>query len=379
MKFSTSLVLLLSTVQSIQAQFEWAGTFALNADLEDPAYRWIMQQVDGSYADPSMRLVIFSTDDTSMEVIESNESAANTMLSATDCTVVEAGGTISNIAPEGSCYELQVGNDADSFYPMNTNGLASILVFAEHVPIEFERDMHYFQEVITLADVEPVAQEGGDGHDHSHAHDHGDKPSCACVAAEYGFSIDCTATAAMLDSLSILKATGCSTDCSSDTCQEAWYIVQIHHDYCDPRVVPPNVNTDFHDFDEVCTSCDINRRFVEGASACPTPNCDDASGNEAYVFLVENSCSTGCSANTDCVEKYETLRSVHDQCDRDVLSTAAEKGLHDFEEFCFDVICNAPGSEEDQLTCTEQSAGAARRAMTLAAGAVLLGASCIAV
>jgi len=42
-------------------------------------------------------------------------------------------------------------------------------VFAEHVPTEFENDMHYLQDAAG-EDVEPLVEEGGGGHD---GHDHG--------------------------------------------------------------------------------------------------------------------------------------------------------------------------------------------------------------
>ena len=53
-------------------------------------------------------------------------------------------------------------------------------VFAEHVPTEFENDMHYLQDAAG-EDVEPLVEEGGhDGHDHGRrrlddnsGHDHG--------------------------------------------------------------------------------------------------------------------------------------------------------------------------------------------------------------
>ena len=115
---------------------------------------------------------------------------------------------------------------------------------------------------------------------------------------------------------------------------------------------------DFHDFDTVCESCDIERGFVEGAPNCPAANCKDTSGNDAFAFLVENGCSTGCSTNEDCQTNYLTLRTVHDSCDHDVLSVDAEEGLHDFEESCVDVVCNAAEAGVDQTVCTATPAGA---------------------
>jgi hypothetical protein len=97
---------------------------------------------------------------------------------------------------------------------------------------------------------------------------------------------------------------------------------------------------------------------VVGAPDCPKPNCEDDSGNEAYVFLVENGCSGICNTNTACSERFLTLHSVHDSCPHDTLSTTSEEGLHDFEDQC-EILCNAPGSsaEKDQLICLSRKGG----------------------
>lgn len=320
-----------------------------------------------AYVDPSMRIVGFSIVSASVaDAIEANEATANTLItSTTDCAVVQEGGTIGPFTQAGECFELRVDNTKDnSSFTVNTAGLAAIALFTEHVPTEFERDMHYLKDS-SGNNVEPVLQENGGHHDHGHDHGHGhdhddddDKPTCACVAEEYKFNMDCNGEAAMLDALSILKNTGCATDCSSDECQKNWYIVQAHHDYCDPQALPTAVEDDFHDFDQVCESCAIDRIFIEGAPDCPAPNCEDQSGNQAYAFLVDNGCTVGCADKPECRENYITLRVVHDGCDHEVLTTDAEEGLHDFEESCETVVCNAQGSQDDQLTCTSGSMGA---------------------
>ena len=332
--------------------FEWAGTFT----LADDTHTWIAQKVGGSYVDPSMKLVGCSIVAPNEGSIEANEAAANTLLGGTTgCTPVQVGESFGPFSATCECFQLVFDQNADtSMFSMNTANLEHIVLFAEHVPTEFERDMHYLQDS-TGTDIEPVVQEGGGHHDHSHGHGHGDedKIDCACAADEYNFNIDCTATAAMIDALNILKSTGCGTDCSSDECQVNWYIVQAHHDYCDPQGLPEAVEDDFHDFDSICESCHIERGFVEGAPDCPEPNCDDTSGNDAYAFLVANGCSTGCSANSECRTNYLTLRTVHDSCEHDTLSADAEEGLHDFEESCADVVCNSADSNVDQTVCTD--------------------------
>lgn len=200
-------------------------------------------------------------------------------------------------------------------------------------------------------DIEPVAQEGADGHDHDHGHGHGAAEKCACMAEELGFAMDCSDTAAMLEALMVLKSSGCQSDCSSPECEKNWYIVQAHHDYCDEDDMPNEIEDDFHDFDEVCESCDIQRAFIEGAPMCPTPNCADDSGNEAYVSLVENDCASDCAPDA-CRDAFFLLVATHDNCDHDTLSVAAEEGLHDFEDVCTMHTCNS-GDGIDQLVCDE--------------------------
>jgi len=43
------------------ASYEWGGTF----DTPDSKYAWTMQIVDGDWADPAMKLAVFSTSDSS--------------------------------------------------------------------------------------------------------------------------------------------------------------------------------------------------------------------------------------------------------------------------------------------------------------------------
>merc|ERR1712087_674980 len=92
--------------------------------------------------------------------------------------------------------------------------------------------------------------------------------------------------------------------------------------------------------------------FVEGAPDCPAANCEDTSGNDAYTNLIENGCNIDCSSDT-CRDLFFTLRIVHDTCDHDVLSTAAEEGLHDLERPCAAQICNDPNAGENQFICDD--------------------------
>ena len=56
--------------------FEWAGVF----EVSDNSHTWSMQKVDGAYADPSMRIVVFPTSDLNEEGIHASEEGAETMI-----------------------------------------------------------------------------------------------------------------------------------------------------------------------------------------------------------------------------------------------------------------------------------------------------------
>merc|ERR1712178_2666 len=99
---------------------------------------------------------------------------------------VEDGGDTGPFTTGGVCYELQVGGGNDSVFNMDTTGVDFLVIFAQHVPIEFERDMHYFKDS-SGNDIEPVVEESS-GH-HHHDHDHGDEGeslgiTCGCATAD---------------------------------------------------------------------------------------------------------------------------------------------------------------------------------------------------
>lgn len=112
------------------------------------------------------------------------------------------------------------------------------------------------------------------------------------------------------------------------------------------------IETGFHDYDEVCASCDIVRQEIAGAPQCPTVNCTDGSGTAAYQNLLSNDCNIEC--NDSCKDDWLTLRVVHDTCDHSALTQAAEEGLHAIEEPCAAYQCNLPlDIIANTLECTE--------------------------
>jgi ABC-type Zn uptake system ZnuABC Zn-binding protein ZnuA len=142
--------------------FEWAGVF----EMSDATHTWSMQKVDGAYADPSMWLVLIPTETHTEDTIHGLEDGVDALVDA-GCTVVEDGETMANIASNGTCFELHVGTGDDSTYTIDTAGITNMAMFAQHVPIEFERDQHYLKDAAG-EDIEPKAEEGAEGHAHAH-------------------------------------------------------------------------------------------------------------------------------------------------------------------------------------------------------------------
>merc|ERR1719271_256048 len=129
------------------------------------------------------------------------------------CTVVEDGGSMTPAA-DGSCFDLTVDDSKDdSTFTIDTAGITGILVYAQHVPIEFERDTHYLYDSSEV-DIEPIAQESSaGGHDHDHGHRrlldvdaalHTYEDACDAVGC-YVEATGCTAGAADLTKLDELQ------------------------------------------------------------------------------------------------------------------------------------------------------------------------------
>jgi len=151
--------------------FEWAGIFSVS----DSTHTWTMEKVDGSYADPSMRVVLIPTDAPTEETMHTLESGVEALIEG-DCAVVEDGETMTPIAAGGSCFELHVGTGDISTFTMDTAGMSGFAAYTAHSPYEFEATQHYLKDS-QGNDVEHIAEEGGGGHgDHGdHGEEHGDE------------------------------------------------------------------------------------------------------------------------------------------------------------------------------------------------------------
>ena len=106
-------------------------------------------------------------------------------LFGTSCTAVADGGTMIPAAG-GSCYILNVGTGVDTEFDIDTVGIDGVAVYAQHIPIEFERDRHYFYDAAGT-DIEPIAES-----DHDVAHSHGPTPAPPPSSFEWAgvFSLD---------------------------------------------------------------------------------------------------------------------------------------------------------------------------------------------
>ena len=202
--------------------------------------------------------------------------------------------------------------------------------------------MKFIKSLFVLITLVSKAQAAEDDH-------HADEHKCACEAEEFGFEIDCSNTDAMIAAMTNLQTLGCSSDCSSAECEKNWLLVQTHHDYCPEAGVPEVIEDGFHDYDEVCVHCAISQKSISGADPCPAATCDN-SGNDAYAAAINAGCENDCSSQ-ECIGHYFTLKMVHDTCDHDVLTQAAEEGLHDLEVTCGANVCDT--GVNDQLVCDD--------------------------
>ena len=154
---------------------EWSAAFS----LADKEHKWIMQKVGGAYADPKMWLVMLPTSNPTKQEAEDKKDA---MMSHFDFDstagghdghdhrrlaearkLAAGGGCVEKTQGQelhpkatGSCFMLVVNEGAsDTTWPVDTSGLTGVLMYAQHVPTEFERDMHFFKDS-KGEDIEPA-------------------------------------------------------------------------------------------------------------------------------------------------------------------------------------------------------------------------------
>ncbi|GHP04989.1 hypothetical protein PPROV_000374100 [Pycnococcus provasolii] len=273
--------------------YEWAGTF----NVADASHTWSMQAVGGKYADPAMRLVFIPTTDTTEGVIKTHEAKAVGMMTGTSCAVTNPGST-SKIEQGGSCFEMTVGSAEDSEFTLDTTGISGVVIYAQHVPTEFERNRHYLYDSKST-DIEPVAQvpkpSGGGGHDHGHSHDHGhghgSSEPCGCWAKKYDFPIDCanakTTVAAAVD---YLQKNICENKKEDEACKKQFAILNTHHDYCYHDDLPMSAEIAIHSYEDKFASCIIGRQFSDKVSNCPIVDCTKMPAMDAAIKELDEEC-----------------------------------------------------------------------------------------
>ena len=157
------------------------------------------------------------------------------------CTPVVNGGTIT---PGATCYTLTLDQAAaESKYMIDTTGIAHIVMFAEHLPIEFEDSAHYLVNTVgegtaDEVDVEPSVQ----------------KPDPAGKCCE-----------------SQMDMFGATADSVKATIG-AFKSVVAYHDLCGHDELPDMVEKDFHDYEANCAAhfCNAVEKGVDQL-ACPSP------------------------------------------------------------------------------------------------------------
>ena len=157
------------------------------------------------------------------------------------CTPVVNGGTIT---PGATCYTLTLDQAAaESKYMIDTTGIAHIVMFAEHLPIEFEDSAHYLVNTVgegtaDEVDVEPSVQKPD--------------PAGKCCESQtdmFGSTAD-----------SVKATIG------------AFKSVVAYHDLCGHDELPDMVEKDFHDYEANCAAhfCNAVEKGVDQL-ACPSP------------------------------------------------------------------------------------------------------------
>ena len=137
--------------------YEWGGVFTFDSG----SLVWSMQADDeGNYPHPSMLVVFIPTAEPTEDTMHSLEEIGETLITG-NCSVINDGDTLTP-GSNGSCFELAVSDTSNhSTFNINATGISGMVIFAQHVPIEFERDIHYLY-TLNGVDIAPIAEEGGD-------------------------------------------------------------------------------------------------------------------------------------------------------------------------------------------------------------------------
>ena len=198
--------------------------------------------------------------------------------------------------------------------------------------------------------------------------------SCACVAEELGYKIDCSNQDFMTAAVAALEENNCATDCSTDICYKNFMIGVSHHDYCFEDEIPESVEDAVHIYEAFCQQCEVPTKYNPDLPLCPTSDCTEEAGNAAFQAVTNASCIDDCSPDA-CAENFPILKVMHDLCPEDTLSTEAELIFHDIDGVCEMHSCNVgdKSSDDNALKCVKPlDPSAAFRAKSMSAVAGLL-------
>eukprot|EP00793_Prasinoderma_coloniale_P005419 PRCOL_00004827-RA len=173
------------------------------------------------------------------------------------------------------------------------------------------------------------------------------RETCACLANELGFAINCSNTAPVMAALGYLDA-NCSeydqANVSEDEdgmCSTNYVILQSHHDFCSHHDLPIEAETRFHIYEDSFEGCEIGRQFDPELEVCPpVADCADLDKQLADIAILDSACVDDCSSDA-CKAAFQAVLMAHDTCHKDLLHITLEVALHDFELVCDDWLCNS--------------------------------------
>jgi len=129
--------------------YEWAGVF----DLKKGTYVWSFSKVNGTYADPAMKMLIIKADKRGNDLIEDYEDIAKDIFSENE---ISSANNNDSLKINNSFYELNFDeNQNKSTFKIEVKEDGKYLFFTEHMPREFEGEEHFFKD-LAKNDIETI-------------------------------------------------------------------------------------------------------------------------------------------------------------------------------------------------------------------------------
>jgi hypothetical protein len=181
-------------------------------------------------------------------------------------------------------------------------------VYAQHVPIEFERDRHYLYDS-SAVDIDPVAESSGAG---GGGHDHGHRRLADVDAALHTYEDACDAVGCYVESTGCEGLTGMDMDMDSlpaltDRAAKRCHMTVEEGSTC-PADHHDDHDDDHHGGHDVLPACACLAADLGFEIDCGKP----APMQAAYDALVSD-CLTDCSSAA-CKKNWAIVESHHDFC-----------------------------------------------------------------